>query len=202
MRIPPTPGAVAAVLKEGAASEGQSLSAYVGAPLTAPVERPINAEIVVRLRSRSRTPGAAPGADRRSAQREPTAILVEASAMIKALVGATPDEQLLALLTAAPGRGRGGLAQATAGVVTVPAGHLAHLGQDQPLLLLGRLRVCDGVLPGDLGPRLRQQLTPRTPHCADHPDFAGSTYVRHRASSAGILRESRRPVDSLVRVCL
>ena len=54
------PDAVAATLKERAASAGQSLSAYVSAQHTALAERPTNAEVVERLRSRHREGGVTP----------------------------------------------------------------------------------------------------------------------------------------------
>lgn len=48
---------VAATLKERAAAEGKSLSAYVGAELSRIAARPTNADIVARLRSRTRAEG-------------------------------------------------------------------------------------------------------------------------------------------------
>jgi plasmid stability protein len=48
---------VAATLKERAAAEGKSLSAYVGAELSRIAGRPTNADIVARLRSRNRAGG-------------------------------------------------------------------------------------------------------------------------------------------------
>lgn len=48
---------VAQTLKERAASEGKSLSAYVAAELTRIASRPTNAEIVARLRQRDRSAG-------------------------------------------------------------------------------------------------------------------------------------------------
>lgn len=50
---------VAETLKERAAAEGKSLSAYVGAELTKIATRPTNAEVVARLRERDRTAGLA-----------------------------------------------------------------------------------------------------------------------------------------------
>ena len=55
------PESVAVTLKERAAAQGMSLSAYVGAELTRIAARPTNAEVVARLRSRDRSTG--PGAD-------------------------------------------------------------------------------------------------------------------------------------------
>ncbi len=48
---------VAATLKERAASEGMSLSAYVAAELTRIAARPTNEQIVARLRVRDRSSG-------------------------------------------------------------------------------------------------------------------------------------------------
>jgi plasmid stability protein len=48
---------VAETLKERAADEGRSLSAYVGAELTKIAVRPTNAHIVARLRERDRSAG-------------------------------------------------------------------------------------------------------------------------------------------------
>jgi hypothetical protein len=48
---------VAETLKERAAEEGKSLSAYVGAELTKIATRPTNAQIVARLRVRDRSAG-------------------------------------------------------------------------------------------------------------------------------------------------
>jgi antitoxin FitA len=48
---------VAETLKERAAAEGKSLSAYVGAELTRIATRPTNAQIVARLRGRDRSAG-------------------------------------------------------------------------------------------------------------------------------------------------
>ena len=48
-------------LKERAAAEGKSLSAYVGAELTKIATRPTNAQVVARLRERDRSAG--PAAD-------------------------------------------------------------------------------------------------------------------------------------------
>ena len=55
------PESVAVTLKERAAAQGMSLSAYVGAELTRIAARPTNAEVVARLRSRNRSTG--PAAD-------------------------------------------------------------------------------------------------------------------------------------------
>lgn len=51
------PDQVAEALKERAAAEGKSLSAYVGGELTKLATRPTNAQIVARLRSRDRSTG-------------------------------------------------------------------------------------------------------------------------------------------------
>ncbi len=48
---------VAETLKERAAAEGKSLSAYVGAELTKIAARPTNAQIMARLRGRNRSAG-------------------------------------------------------------------------------------------------------------------------------------------------
>ena len=48
---------VAETLKERAAAEGKSLSAYVAAELARIAARPTNADIVARLRSRDRAGG-------------------------------------------------------------------------------------------------------------------------------------------------
>ena len=48
---------VAATLKERAASEGMSLSAYVAAELAKIATRPTNEQIVARLRARDRSRG-------------------------------------------------------------------------------------------------------------------------------------------------
>lgn len=48
---------VAETLKDRAAAEGMSLSAYVGAQLAALAARPTNAEIVARLRTDDRSGG-------------------------------------------------------------------------------------------------------------------------------------------------
>lgn len=48
------PEAVADILKQRAAAQGQSLSAYVRAQLVQLASRPTNEEIVARLRSRDR----------------------------------------------------------------------------------------------------------------------------------------------------
>lgn len=52
---------VALILKERAAKEGKSLSAYVGAELAKLAARPTNAEIVARLKEQDRASG--PGAE-------------------------------------------------------------------------------------------------------------------------------------------
>ncbi len=57
MYIRDVPDDVAETLKERAASQGQSLSAYVAAELARIAARPTNAEIVDRLRSRDRKGG-------------------------------------------------------------------------------------------------------------------------------------------------
>lgn len=57
MYIRDVPDDVAETLKERAASQGQSLSAYVAAELARIAARPTNAEIVDRLRSRDRSGG-------------------------------------------------------------------------------------------------------------------------------------------------
>jgi len=51
------PGEVAETLKDRAAAEGKSLSAYVSAELSKIAARPTNAEIVARLKARDRTHG-------------------------------------------------------------------------------------------------------------------------------------------------
>ena len=51
---------VAETLKERAAAEGKSLSAFVGAELAKIAARPTNAEIVARLRARDRSVGPTP----------------------------------------------------------------------------------------------------------------------------------------------
>lgn len=51
------PDDVADALKERAAGEGRSLSAYLGAELAKIAARPTNAEIVARLRARERREG-------------------------------------------------------------------------------------------------------------------------------------------------
>jgi plasmid stability protein len=51
------PDEVARTLKERAAAEGKSLSAYVGAELTKIAARPTNAEIIARLKARDRSAG-------------------------------------------------------------------------------------------------------------------------------------------------
>lgn len=58
IRDVPTP--VAQTLKERAAAEGQSLSAYVGARLSEIATRPTNADIVERLRTRERPSSVTP----------------------------------------------------------------------------------------------------------------------------------------------
>ena len=49
--------AVAETLKQRAAAQGKSLSAYVGAELAKITARPTNEEIVARLRARDRSNG-------------------------------------------------------------------------------------------------------------------------------------------------
>ncbi|KAB7740323.1 antitoxin [Nostocoides sp. F2B08] len=51
------PDEVTQTLKDRAAAEGKSLSAYVAAELARIASRPTNAEIVARLRDRDRTDG-------------------------------------------------------------------------------------------------------------------------------------------------
>lgn len=51
------PDEVAKTLRERAAAEGKSLSAFVGAELTKIASRPTNARIVARLRKRDRSAG-------------------------------------------------------------------------------------------------------------------------------------------------
>ncbi|MDO5696686.1 MAG: antitoxin [Dermatophilus congolensis] len=51
------PVEVAETLKERAAAEGKSLSAYVVAELSAIAARPTNAQVVARLRGRDRSEG-------------------------------------------------------------------------------------------------------------------------------------------------
>lgn len=51
------PAEVAETLKERAAAEGKSLSAYVGAELIKIAGRPTNAEIVARLKQLDRSTG-------------------------------------------------------------------------------------------------------------------------------------------------
>jgi plasmid stability protein len=51
------PVAVAETLKERAAAQGKSLSAYVGAELARIAARPTNEEIAARLRARDRSAG-------------------------------------------------------------------------------------------------------------------------------------------------
>lgn len=55
------PQAVAETLKERAAAQGKSLSAYVAAELAKIAARPTNEEIAARLRARERSEG--PSAD-------------------------------------------------------------------------------------------------------------------------------------------
>lgn len=57
MYIREVPEAVAETLKERAAAQGKSLSAYVGAELARIAARPTNEEIVARLRARDRSSG-------------------------------------------------------------------------------------------------------------------------------------------------
>lgn len=52
---------VAATLKERAAAEGMSLSAFVAAELAKVAARPTNEQIVARLRARDRSSGPTPG---------------------------------------------------------------------------------------------------------------------------------------------
>jgi plasmid stability protein len=54
------PDAVAETLKERAAAEGKSLSAYIGAELTRIATRPTNSEVIARLLARDRSAGPAP----------------------------------------------------------------------------------------------------------------------------------------------
>ncbi|HET7682868.1 MAG TPA: antitoxin [Marmoricola sp.] len=54
------PDAVAETLKERAAAEGKSLSAYIGAELTRIATRPTNSEVIARLQARDRSAGPAP----------------------------------------------------------------------------------------------------------------------------------------------
>jgi len=51
------PDYVVETLKERAAAEGRSLSAYVATELTRIAARPTNAEVVARLRDRDRSTG-------------------------------------------------------------------------------------------------------------------------------------------------
>jgi len=51
------PDDVVETLKERAAAEGRSLSAYVATELTRIAARPTNAEVVARLRDRDRSTG-------------------------------------------------------------------------------------------------------------------------------------------------
>lgn len=51
------PEAVAEKLKERAAAQGKSLSAYVGAELARIAARPTNEEVAARLRARDRSGG-------------------------------------------------------------------------------------------------------------------------------------------------
>lgn len=55
------PESVAETLKERAAAEGKSLSAYVGDELARIASRPTNAEIVARLKARDRSAGPSSG---------------------------------------------------------------------------------------------------------------------------------------------
>ncbi len=55
------PESVAQTLKERAAAQGKSLSAYVGAELARIAARPTNEEVAARLRARDRSTG--PSAD-------------------------------------------------------------------------------------------------------------------------------------------
>lgn len=54
------PAEVAQTLRQRAAAEGKSLSAYVATELSRIASRPTNAEIVARLRQRDRSSGPAP----------------------------------------------------------------------------------------------------------------------------------------------
>lgn len=54
------PDEVAETLKERAAAEGKSLSAYIGAELTRIATRPTNSEVIARLQARDRSAGPAP----------------------------------------------------------------------------------------------------------------------------------------------
>lgn len=82
-------------LKERAAAQGKSLSAYVGAELARTAARPTNEEIAARLRARDRSTGRVPA---RSWPRSSPVIAVDASAMVEALVGRhTADDLLTAL---------------------------------------------------------------------------------------------------------
>jgi hypothetical protein len=51
---------VVETLKERAAAEGKSLSAYIGAELTRIATRPTNSEVIARLQARDRSAGPAP----------------------------------------------------------------------------------------------------------------------------------------------
>ena len=57
MYVRDVPDDVVETLKERAAAEGRSLSAYVAAELTRIAARPTNAEVVARLRDRDRSVG-------------------------------------------------------------------------------------------------------------------------------------------------
>ena len=61
MHIRDVPEDVAATLKERAATEGKSLSAYVAAELARIAARPTNAQIIDRLRARDRSTGPSSG---------------------------------------------------------------------------------------------------------------------------------------------
>src|SRR6202011_3827530 len=75
------------------------------------------------------------------------------------------------------------------GVVTRPAGHLDHLIQNLPLVLLRSLHIRLGVPGGDLGTRRHRQPTF---HASRRSPFRGHSYVRHRGCFAGTFRESSR----------
>ena len=84
------PDEVAQTLKEPETAEGKSLSAYVGAELAEIATRPTEAQIVSRLATRPilrphhrRDPRSGPGG--------PSVIVVDASAMVQALVGRDAD---------------------------------------------------------------------------------------------------------------
>ena len=74
-------------------------------------------------------------------------------------------------------------------VITRPAGHLDHLIQNLPLVLLRSLHIRLGVPGGDLGARRHRQPTF---HASRRSPFRGHSYVRHRGCFAGTFRESSR----------